>query len=264
MVLDAARFAEVSKARAEARRANAVQRLTEEYALTEEDAISRQGAYEVPADAPGIVQRLRREIRAMGDVNTGAIEAYERLNRRFEELDAQRADILEGIAQVEAGIRELDKLTRDRFVTTFAAVDVAFAELFQRLFGGGEGKLAMTDAEHVLDSGIEILITLPGKRRQSLALLSGGERALSAVAFLFALLKVRPSPLVVLDEVDAPLDGRNVERFGETLLEIAKKIQFIVITHNPTTIEMADTMLGVSMQEPGVSVLLPVRLPAPA
>jgi len=262
-VADAAHQAEIGRARAESRRATASQRLYEEYSMGEEDALAQVGLHDVPADAHAVVQRLRRDLRAMGDVNLGAIEAYERLNHRFEELEAQTNDVLEGITQVETSIRELDRLTRDRFVTTFTAVQSAFTDMFQKLFGGGEGYLALTDAEHVLDSGIELQITLPGKKRQALQLLSGGERSLSAMAFLFALLKVKPSPLVVLDEVDAPLDGRNVERFGNTLMEFTESTQFIVITHNPTTIEMASVMLGVSMQEPGVSVLLPVRLPSP-
>jgi chromosome segregation protein len=146
-------------------------------------------------------------------------------------------------------------------MTTFAAVEVTFTEMFEKLFGGGEGKLALSNPDSVLESGIDLLITLPGKRRQALPLLSGGERSLCAMAFLFALLKVKPSPLVILDEVDAPLDGRNVERFGTVLQEFSEFIQFIVITHNPTTIEMASVMLGVSMQEPGVSILLPVKFP---
>lgn len=256
-VADAAHHAELARTRAESRRATARQRLMEEYVLTEEEALAQQGQHEVPADAPAVVNRLRRDIRAMGDVNLGAIEAYERLSIRFEELEGQRSDIMEGIVQVEMGIRELDKLTRERFVTTFNAVEVAFSETFQQLFGGGEGRIALTDPDRVLESGIDLQITLPGKKRQPLQLLSGGERSLSALAFLFALLRVKPSPLVVLDEVDAPLDGRNVERFTETLRQFTDNTQFIVITHNPTTIETAPVWLGVSMQEPGVSTLIP-------
>ncbi|AIE88172.1 chromosome segregation protein SMC [Fimbriimonas ginsengisoli] len=262
LVVEAAHQAELGRTRAEARRATALQRLYEEYGLVEEEALAQRGLHEVPADASTVVNRLRRELRSMGDVNLGAIEAFERLNTRFEELEAQQNDVLEGIEQVEASIRELDKLTRERFVSTFLAVEAAFTETFQKLFGGGEGHLALSDPERVLESGIDILITLPGKKRQALQLLSGGERSLSAMAFLFALLKVKPSPLVVLDEVDAPLDGRNVERFAAILQEFTATTQFIVITHNPTTIEHAPVWLGVTMQEPGVSTLVPARLPA--
>ncbi len=252
--------AELERARADSRRAAALQRLAEEYALDEAAVDAQEGKTEIPDDALSVVNRLRRELRAMGDVNLGAIEAFERLDARLRELSEQQADVLSGIAGVEAGIRELDRLTRDRFADTFARVRDEFSTMFLRLFGGGEGLLALTDPEKILESGIEISVTLPGKRRQALNLLSGGERSLCTVAFLFALLRVKPSPLVVLDEVDAPLDGRNVERFASALKEFTDHTQFIVITHNMTTMEHAPTLLGVTMQD-GVSMLLPARLP---
>jgi len=258
---DASHQAELSRTRAEARRATSVQRLMEEYGLSEDDALEQEGKHEIPPDATTLVNRLRRELRSMGDVNVGAIDAYLRLTTRLEELTAQKDDVLTGIEQVEASISELDKMTRDRFLTTFVAVQESFTEMFEKLFKGGEGKLALSDQNHVLESGIELEITLPGKKRQPLALLSGGERALCASAFLFALLKVKPSPLVVLDEVDAPMDGSNVERFAQLLHEFTDRSQFIVITHNPTTIQSALVWLGVTMQEPGISTLLPTRLP---
>lgn len=258
---DANHQAELSRARAEARRAGAAERLMEEYGITPEDAMSQAETVEVPPDAQPIANRLRREIRAMGIVNLGAIEAYDRLTSRSDELSAQRADIVEGIEQVQASMRELDKLTRDRFMDTFSKVQEAYSQMFQKLFGGGEGRIFLENADSILESGIEIEVTLPGKKRQRLELLSGGERALCASGFLFALLEVKPSPLVVLDEVDAPLDGRNVERFGDVLQQFTDRTQFIVITHNPTTIERAPVWLGVTMQEPGVSTLVPARLP---
>lgn len=263
-VADAAHQAELSRARADMKRVAAAQRLFEEYGVSEEEAMEQAEGIHVPPDAAGLVSRLRRELKAMGDVNLGAIEAFERLTQRFDELDGQRADILEGMAQVESSIKELDKLTRDRFLTTFSQLQIAFSEILARLFGGGEGSISLTDPGSLLDTGIEIEVTLPGKKRQRLELLSGGERALCATAFLFSLLQVKPSPLVVLDEVDAPLDGRNVERFAELLQSFTASTQFIVITHNPTTIESAPVWLGVTMQEPGVSTLAPIRLPASA
>ena len=159
-------------------------------------------------------------------------------------------------------MRALDQLTRDRFLDTFKQVQEAYSEIFCKLFGGGEGQIILDAPDNILESGIEIEVTLPGKKKQKLELLSGGERALCASAFLFALLQTKPSPLVVLDEVDAPLDGRNVERFATLLEEFSKTTQFIVITHNPTTIERAPIWLGVTMQEAGVSTLVPARLPA--
>lgn len=256
---ETAHQAEVSRARIETRRAASAQRLLEEYGVSEDDALVQAASIELPADAVTVVNRLRREIKAMGDVNVGAVEAFERLTERWDELTNQQEDIVGGIRQVEASIRELDKLTRERFVNTFEQLQVAFSEMFQKLFGGGEGRIYLTDEENILESGVEIDVMLPGKKRQRLELLSGGERSLCAASFLFALLKVKPSPLVILDEVDAPLDGRNVERFIETLHEFSAISQFILITHNPTTIESAPIWLGVTMQEPGVSTLAPMR-----
>lgn len=251
---------ELNRARAEARKANSIERLLEEYGMSEEDALSLADSVDVPKDAAVLVPRLRRELRGMGDVNLGAVEAYERLSTRFDELTTQREDIVSGIEQVQSSIKELDKLTRDRFAGTFEQVREAFTELFQRLFEGGEGALSLSNPDNILESGIEIDVTLPGKTKKRLELLSGGERSLCATAFLFALLKVKPSPLVVLDEVDAPLDGRNVERYVEMLHDFSERSQFIVITHNPTTIESAPIWLGVTMSEPGVSTLVPTRV----
>lgn len=257
---DSVHQSELNRARAEAKKAASLQRLYEEYGLTEEDAIEQEGRHEVPPDAAAVVSRLRRDLKAMGDVNVGAIEAYERLTVRFDELDVQQKDILDGIEQVQASIKELDKLTSERFLETFTQVQAVFETMFQKLFGGGEGKLSLTDSTNVLESGLDIEVQLPGKRQQQLQLLSGGERALCAMAFLFSLLQIKPSPLVVLDEVDAPLDGRNVERFATLLHEFTDRTQFIIITHNPTTIEQAPVWLGVTMQEPGVSTLIPTRV----
>ncbi|RYG87561.1 hypothetical protein EON77_01940, partial [bacterium] len=259
-VADSIHKAELGRARADSRRAAALQRLAEEYGMDEEQAEAQQGTFDLPDDALTLVNRLRRDLRSMGDVNLGAIEAFERLDARLQELTAQQEDVLSGIAGVEASIKELDKLTRDKFADTFARVRDEFSAMFLQLFGGGEGALSLTDPERILESGIEISVTLPGKRRQPLNLLSGGERSLCTVALLFALLRVRPSPLVILDEVDAPLDGRNVERFATSLQDFTDNTQFIVITHNPTTIMEAPVLLGVTMQD-GVSMLLPARLP---
>ncbi len=258
---DAAHQAELGRARADTKRAASLQRLVEEYGLNEDDAIEQEHAVELPPDASTVVGRLRREIKAMGDVNVGAIEAFERLSERSHDLTHQKADIEEGIERVEASVKELDGLTRERFLTTMSALETAFAEVFDKLFSGGEGRISLTTPNNVLESGIEIEVLLPGKKQQRLELLSGGERSLCASAFLFALLKVKPSPLVVLDEVDAPLDGRNVERFVNLLRDFSKTSQFIVITHNPTTIEAAPVWLGITMQEPGVSTLVPAKMP---
>ena len=252
--------AELNRARAESRRANSLERLFDEYGIGEDEAQRLDGTFEIPDDATTVVNRLRREMRSMGEVNLGAIDAFERLTVRYDELTNQRADILDGMEQVEASIEELDGLTRDKFTATFNAVNDAFREIFLKMFGGGEGQLSLSNEEKILDSGVNVDVTLPGKKRQPLSLLSGGERSLCAIAFLFALLQVKPSPLVVLDEVDAPLDGRNVERFAAIVQEFSQRTQFIVVTHNHTTIAAAPVWFGVTMQEPGVSVLVPTRL----
>lgn len=263
-VLEQAHRAEIDRARAEAKKAANVARLLEEYGMGEAEALATDTS-QLPADAATVVGRLRRELKAMGEVNLGAIDAFERLEARFTELDGQREDILAGIKEVQAAIRELDSLTRDKFMNVFEQVQVAFRETFHRIFeGDGEGEIRLSDTENVLESGVEIDVTLPGKRRQRLELLSGGERSLCAAAFLFALLKVKPSPLVVLDEVDAPLDGRNVERFITLLKDFSGSTQFLIITHNNVTIEATSNWLGVTMSEPGVSSLVPVRLPSEA
>ncbi|MER3496657.1 MAG: hypothetical protein C4320_07735 [Armatimonadota bacterium] len=257
---EASHQADLVRARAEARAATALERLMEVYGLTESDALAQEEIHEIPPDAPQAVARLRRELKAMGEVSYGAIEAYDALADRLAHLRVQSQDIEDALVEIMGGIAELDELTRERFLTTFDQVAAAFREEFETMFGGGVGEIRLTDPVNILETGLDIDVQLPGKRRQPLPLLSGGERSLCALAFLFALLRVRPSPLVVLDEVDAPLDGRNVERFASALVRLSQGLQFFVITHNPVTIEVAQTWLGVTMQEPGVSTLIPARL----
>lgn len=254
---------EIERARTETSRAQSAERLLDEYGISPEDALSLAPQQELGPDSAAVVGRLRREIKAMGEVNLGAIEAYERLSERFGDLANQQEDIVKGNAEIEEAIGKLDALVEDRFLGTFERVRDAFSERFQQLFGGGEGVLRLTDAENLLDSGVEVEVTVPGKKKQRLELLSGGERALAASAFLFALLSVKPSPLVVLDEVDAPLDGRNVERFIDAIRSFSGQIQFLLITHNPVTIEAAPIWFGITMQEAGVSTVIPYKVAAP-
>jgi chromosome segregation protein len=199
----------------------------------------------------------------MGDVNLGAIESFQRLSERYNELSYQKEDILGSKKKIEVSIKELDLVAQKKFQEALEELKVAFSDCVKLLFGDGEGILRLSDPENVMSSGIEIEITLPGKKRQRLELLSGGERALCACAFLFGLLRVKPSPLVVLDEVDAPLDGANVERFIRLVRDFGRDTQFLIITHNPVTIESASSWFGVTMQEPGVSTLVPYRVPVP-
>lgn len=260
---DAAYRDDITRARAETRRAGTLARLLEEYAIDEDDAIKQAPLVVIPPDAQKLATELRRELKALGDVNLGAIEAYDRLTERFDILSRERADILESKSELDKSIHELDQLTRGAFTETFEKVNIAFGEMFTTLFGGGTAQLKLTQPDNILETGVDVEVQIPGKKTQRLELLSGGERALSACAFLFALFRVKPSPLCVLDELDAPLDGRNVERYVGLLKEFAKTSQFIVITHNPTTIEAAPIWFGVTMQEPGISTVVPYRVKEP-
>ena len=234
-------------------------RLLEEYDITAEDALHREPPQDKQGSAAEVL-RLRREIRSMGEVNTGAVQEYARLTERFEFLSSQRQDLLDARQKLADAIREIDESTRGVFLETFQAVQIAFDRMFDRLFDGGKTELVLTDPDDILETGIDVIVEMPGKKRQNLLLLSGGERALTAAALLFALMSVRPSPFCLLDEVDAPLDEANVEKFADVVREFAQTSQMIVITHNRATMEAADILYGVTMQEPGVSKIVSVKL----
>lgn len=255
---------ELRLARLEVQMSQATERLQEEYAISREEALERPDEVVIDKNTAMEVARLRRELRAMGQVNTGAVAEFERLTERFEFLTAQRTDLEKGRQSLLAAIAEIDDSTRGVFMETFEAVRVEFDRLFTRLFEGGSTKLLLTNPEDILETGIEVIAQPPGKKPQHLSLLSGGERALTATALLFAFLAVKPSPFVLLDEVDAPLDGANVEKFTGLVREFARRSQFLLITHNPTTMEAAPTWYGVTMREPGISSILSYRVPQEA
>jgi chromosome segregation protein len=266
-LMERAHRAELEHAAADAEWNHLVAHLREEYDLAPELLGGELAADEAEsgilsriADPQGEIARLRRQIKSLGAVNPEAVEEHARLSERYEFLSTQRADLEQAQEQLHQAIREIDATTRDTFMTAYRQIGAAFQEMFQRLFGGGQTELVLTDPTDVLETGIDILVQPPGKKRQNLLLLSGGERALTASALLFGLLKVRPSPFCVLDEVDAPLDEANVSRFGDVLREFAQQSQFIVVTHNRGTMEMADTLYGVTMEEPGISRIVSVRL----
>lgn len=206
------------------------------------------------------VTELESAIKALGDVNLGAVDEHDRVRQRLEFLCGQRADLIQARDDIRRIIAEIADTTRSRFMETFEQVAREFEDIFVRLFEGGSTKLVMTDPNDPLESGIDVHVQLPGKRAQNLLLLSGGERALTTVAFIFALLRVRPSPFVVLDEIDAPLDESNVSRYARILREFAERSQFIIITHNTHTMQHAHTHYGVTMEQAGVSKLLSMRL----
>jgi chromosome segregation protein len=188
------------------------------------------------------------------------VDEYRSVRDRLETLDAQDRDLRDAIAKTRALIADLDVLIATQFRATFAALEVAFDIRFQQLFGGGFARLSLTDPADLASTGIEITARPPGKKPQALNMLSGGERTLTAVALLFAMLEVRPAPFCVLDEVDAALDEANVGRFTEALRELAAATQFIVITHNRGTIEAADALYGVTVGDDSVSRVISLRL----
>jgi chromosome segregation protein len=203
---------------------------------------------------------MRRKLQALGDVNLGAIEEHEELSERFRFLGEQKVDLENTLGSLRDAIARINRTSRKRFRETFEEVSKRFSENFPRLFRGGKASLSLTDSEDVLEAGIEILAMPPGKRLQIVNLLSGGEKTLTAIALLVAVFQVRPSPFFLLDEVDAALDDANVGRFNEIVVEMARDSQFVLITHNKRTIEVADVLYGVTMERKGVSKLVSVEL----
>jgi len=203
---------------------------------------------------------LKAKIDRLGPVNMMAIEQFDELDTRHTFLTTQRKDLIDSIAQTSEAIKRIDETTRQRFSEAFAAINRNFQEAFSTLFGGGRAGLTLLDETDPLESGIEIIAQPPGKRLQSVQLLSGGEKALTAIALMFGLFRYKPSPFCLLDEIDAPLDDANIGRFVEMLRSMQQHTQFILITHNRKTMEIADRLYGVTMEEPGVSKLISVRL----
>ena len=203
---------------------------------------------------------LQRRIEELGPVNAAAIEQYAAVKERFEFLQKQYDDLAGAKANLESVISEINSGMSKRFKEAFAKINIYFSECYVKLFGGGTAYLKLTDPGDVLSSGIDIEVQPPGKKLQSLYLLSGGERALTVIALLFALLSYSPAPFCILDEIDAALDEANVDRFARFLTAYAENTQFIVITHRKGTMEAANVLHGVTMEESGVSKLLSVKL----
>ena len=222
------------------------------------------GADDSPAPAlltaEDVIGELRAKIDRLGPVNLMAIDQFDELEQRYDFLTAQRKDLLDSIESTGAAIERIDATTRERFREAFTAVNEHLQVTFSTLFGGGRAGLVLLDEDDVLESGIDIVAQPPGKRLQSIQLLSGGEKALTAMALMFAIFKYKPSPFCLLDEIDAPLDEANVGRFVDMLRGMEDCTQFVVVTHNRKTMEIADRLYGVTMEEPGVSKLISVRL----
>lgn len=212
------------------------------------------------ADLEKHLHLTREKISRLTDVNLGAINEYNELKERFEFIDTQRQDLVKAIADLEEVIRKINRITQERFLETFAAINDKLQEVFPRLFEGGNAWLVLTDPQKPLETGVEFMIQPPGKKLTRLSLLSGGEKALSAIAFIFAIFLMRPAAFCLLDEIDAPLDEANVLRFNNLLKMIGEQSQIIMVTHNKRTMEFADVLLGITMEQKGVSKVVSVNL----
>ena len=234
--------------------------LNEEYTMTYEKAL-REVDTNIDIETTRLqVSKLKSSIKELGEVNLGSIAEFERVNERYTFLTTQKTDLVKSIEELETAIASLDEIMKERFKATFEAVNTEFQKVFKILFRGGEGHLELTDKDNLLETGVEIIAQPPGKKLSSITLFSGGERTLTAISLLFAILNVKTVPFVILDEVEAALDEANVDVFGKYLETRKDKSQFIIITHKKRTMEYADTLYGITMQEEGVSKLVSVRM----
>jgi chromosome segregation protein len=221
--------------------------------LTEEDQAQDVSGLEVN------IQEMRDRLERMGPVNILAVEQSQEFEERHTFLTAQRQDLLDSISELDQAIKKIDRTSKERFREAFDVINQHFGDIFRQLFGGGAAGLTLLDEDDLLESGIDVMAQPPGKRLQSVMLLSGGEKALTAISLLFAIFQYKPSPFCILDEVDAPLDDANIGRFVRMLDGLKEQTQFVLITHSRKTMEIADQLYGVTMEEPGVSKLVSVR-----
>ena len=238
------------------------QRVQEEYGLDYEAALPLKSDVYDNTEGEEEIKRLKRRINALGAVNPNAIEDFEAVNERYTEMATQRDDLMKAEDDLKEVITQLTTEMSTKFAVGFAKIRQNFSRIFKELFGGGSADLILdeTDTDDPLEQGVEIVAEPPGKKLQKISLLSGGEMALTAIAILFAILKLRPMPFVVLDEIEAALDDANVERFANYINNFAQDTQFIVITYKKVTMEHADALYGVTMQEKGVSKIVSVKL----
>ena len=239
---------------------NIIDKLWDTYGLTPGTAADKRGQIDSVNSGMHRIAELKRKITNLGTPNLGAIEEYARVNERYTYLTGQRDDVLNAKKELERIIKEITSRMTEIFVAEFAKIDQYFGKVFEEMFGGGKGSLVLEDPNEPLTCGIEIRVQPPGKQLKTITLLSGGEKAFVATALYFAILKVRPTPFCILDEIDAALDDRNVERFASYLRNLSSKTQFVVITHRRGTMEASDVLYGVTMQEQGISKLLRLDL----
>ena len=205
------------------------------------------------------LDKVSASIQRLGAVNLAAVDEFKEQSERKAHLDAQNDDLVAALETLETAMRKIDKETKTRFKSTFDKVNADLKGLFPKVFGGGSAYLALTD-DDLLDTGVTIMARPPGKKNSTIQLLSGGEKALTALSLVFAIFRLNPSPFCLLDEVDAPLDDANVGRFCKLVMEMSKSVQFIYITHNKVAMEMASHLTGVTMAEPGVSRMVSVNM----
>ncbi len=253
---------EVDKARNDSDRQHLRETCLTEVNAQPEDLIASETAFmsgDELAMAEANYQEMKQRIENMGAVNMMALEEFNECEQRFTFLSRERDDLLQSITDTQQAIKELDLITKDRFEQAFAAINANFSAAFHTIFGGGMAEMRLTEADSSGDAGIDIVASPPGKRLQNVLLLSGGEKAMTALALLIAIFRYQPSPFCILDEVDAPLDEANVGRFTRLIGDMSAQTQFIVVTHNRKTMETGSVLYGVTMQEPGVSKLVSVR-----
>ena len=239
---------------------NQINYMWDEYEITLSDASSMRD--ETMTDLSAMKKEtgsLKDQIKKLGDVNVNAIEDYKNLMERYTFLKTQHDDLVEAEKTLEGIIVELDTAMRKQFEEKFAEISREFDKVFKELFGGGKGTLELMEDEDILEAGIRIIAQPPGKKLQNMMQLSGGEKALTAIALLFAIQNLKPSPFCLLDEIEAALDDSNVKRYAKYLHKLTKNTQFIVITHRQGTMSAADALYGITMQEKGVSTLVSVK-----
>ena len=236
-----------------------INKMWEEYELTP-NSVQDYKKPENVALTQKNVNSLRKELRELGSINIDSIEEYKTMKERYDFMSEQRVDLEDTMAKLRKIIADMIQTMKEQFRTQFAIINKNFAEVFKELFGGGNASLKLEDEENILECGIDINVQPPGKKLQNMMLLSGGEKAFTAIALLFAILKINPAPFCVLDEIEAALDDVNVYRFAEYLKKFSSNTQFLVITHRKGTMEAADTVYGVTMEENGISKLLSMKL----
>ncbi|MFZ1201047.1 MAG: hypothetical protein WAO07_12840, partial [Desulfobacterales bacterium] len=265
------RLLEIEQTQRQVHRDNIVQRLVEHYhkpfdeygpqlATLRQELEAAPGAAISTVDDEAELNRLREKISRIGDVNLAAINEYEQLKSRHDFLCEQREDLQKAIEDLHKVIRKINRITQQRFMETFEQVNQKLEEVFPRLFEGGSGQLVLTEPDNPLETGVEFMIHPPGKKLTRMSLLSGGEKALSAIAFIFSLFLIRPASFCLMDEIDAPLDEANVYRFNNLLKLIGEKSQIVMVTHNKKSMEFADMLFGITMEARGVSKVVSVNL----